>query len=811
MLAHEKTSRPSICLVPSDLNYLYRNGGIGSYFWQMAHLLAERKWRVHILYGGPVDDRQALAEMPKRLGSQGIQFSHLDDIQPPAAHQVSPFRPAWYAQISDRVRHALEGLHRVHHFDLIEFGDLNCYGFRSVQAKRTGGAFRGARLMVKLHGTSQWLREGNYLPMQQADDLRLDYCERYAFEHADIQLSPCQYMLDYVRGTGWNVRAEARVVPYAFPPARFAARSPRGDLPLEVVFFGRLETRKGLEIFVDAARQLAPRTPITFLGRDTVLGSEVAASQWIRSRLEGRPIKLLTELNQQQALTYLLEGNRLAVISSLADNFPNTVIECAVNGIAFIASRVGGIPEILWDPMLQDELLFEPTTPDLLRCLKEYLRAPASRRQELRDQARRVSDVDSNHERVAEAYQELAAEASTPTTFSAERATIAPRVSVLVTHCNQGCSLPEALGALAAETYPNLEVLVIDDGSTCPSSLRVFSEQQAFYPQFRFLSQANAGPGAARSRGLALATGEYVITLDAGSVCLPQTVQRLVEALGACPELSALGCYVVGVKEAADIADTKFASAFRPTGGPAVLASLENVYGDVAILRAEELRSVGGFDTNREAGAEPWDVFVKLAAAGRGVDALPEYLCFCIGRDPAVPAPQSRTSRRNLAPFVGSQALPSAEQMGLLELLISTHRRYEERGRELAQLQTAHQHVSDQLGQLSRGNQVLGVQVHGLRVHAENLQHHLAAYQEHIAHLQQANDNLSGRLSAARYRVADKLNGQIKRVPLIQRTVKGSLYMTWTAWKGMKSAQRLGPSGIVRKVLARLRNRQNAA
>ena len=77
-----------------------------------------------------------------------------------------------------------------------------------------------------------------------------------------------------------------------------------------------------------------------------------------------------------------------------------------------------------------------------------------------------------------------------------------PLVTVCVPHYNLGRHLPETLASLAAQTYPHLEVLVIDDGSTDPASLEVFGRMERRHPQFRFLRQANAGIGATRNRGL---------------------------------------------------------------------------------------------------------------------------------------------------------------------------------------------------------------------------------------------------------------------------------------------------------------------
>ena len=81
---------------------------------------------------------------------------------------------------------------------------------------------------------------------------------------------------------------------------------------------------------------------------------------------------------------------------------------------------------------------------------------------------------------------------------SCDKVGVHPAVTVAVSHHNLGRFLPETLASLAAQTCSDLEVLVLDDGSTCVAALRVWDEQKSLYPQFRFIRQSNIGLGAAR-------------------------------------------------------------------------------------------------------------------------------------------------------------------------------------------------------------------------------------------------------------------------------------------------------------------------
>src|SRR5206468_3471979 len=88
-------------------------------------------------------------------------------------------RGIWYGA-GETVRHALEGLQARRRFDLVEFAECPALGFRAVQARRTGVGLGDVRLLVRLHGRSQWGREGNRVWPTGAEDLRGDYAERYA-------------------------------------------------------------------------------------------------------------------------------------------------------------------------------------------------------------------------------------------------------------------------------------------------------------------------------------------------------------------------------------------------------------------------------------------------------------------------------------------------------------------------------------------------------------------------------------------------------------------------------------------------------
>lgn len=92
------------------------------------------------------------------------------------------------------------------------------------------------------------------------------------------------------------------------------------------------------------------------------------------------------------------------------------------------------------------------------------------------------------------------------------------KVTVIIPLYNKAPYIKRALDSVIAQTWTEYEVLVVDDGSTDGGGEIV---SQYGDPRIRLITQANAGPGAARNRGLAEAKGEYVAFLDADDEWLP--------------------------------------------------------------------------------------------------------------------------------------------------------------------------------------------------------------------------------------------------------------------------------------------------
>lgn len=105
-----------------------------------------------------------------------------------------------------------------------------------------------------------------------------------------------------------------------------------------------------------------------------------------------------------------------------------------------------------------------------------------------------------------------------------------PLVSVIVPVFNSKNFLAEALDSVLAQTYENLEVVLIDDGSTDGSG-EICDRYAAKDKRFRVYHQANQGVSATRNAGLDLATGDFLAFLDSDDAYEPEAIAAMMDAM----------------------------------------------------------------------------------------------------------------------------------------------------------------------------------------------------------------------------------------------------------------------------------------
>jgi glycosyltransferase involved in cell wall biosynthesis len=185
-----------------------------------------------------------------------------------------------------------------------------------------------------------------------------------------------------------------------------------------------------------------------------------------------------------------------------------------------------------------------------------------------------------------------------------------PLVSVVVPAYNVGPYVRAAVDSALRQSFQDLEILVINDGSTDDTLERLSDLRDS---RLRIVSRRHGGLSEARNTGVGLATGKYVAFLDGDDEWERDKLKYHIEVLDRCPEIDLTFCLSRVTDEGG--ADTGRIS--RRAAGDVSLRELlvENLVsnGSSAVVRREALRSAGGFDTSLRA-CEDHDMWIRIAS-----------------------------------------------------------------------------------------------------------------------------------------------------------------------------------------------------
>ena len=601
-----------VCFVVSDLLGTVTNSGIATATSFGALVLAGAGFDVtlvntcHSLPSPPWDRRY-------RTAGVNVESIPLSDVAP---RYLGPSYRA-YDYLKDR------------DFDAIVFQDWLALGWASMVAKHGGTAFGRTQMVHICHGPDAWLHEANGQVAVDVEALALAHMGRVSAELCDTVVGPSRYLLAWMASAGWQLPHRRFVVPYftdghvdAFAGLRPWDRPPSAPpAPLEeIAFFGRLERRKGVQVFTSALNLVDPDLldgiRISFLGRQaTYTTNQVLAMLDGPVRRAAASIDFYTSLDQDGACAHLSRPGTVAVIASLTDNSPNTIYECIERSIPFLATTTGGTPELLAEED-RERCLAEPNPVAMAAALERLLVSgrtpePAGAAFDGRESLRLWEEI---------------LDWSPPPRISVQEA---PPVTAVITHHDRPALLVSALEAVDGQDYANLDIVVVDDGSELRESHRLLDEMErgSWRHELRILRQDNRFLGAARNAGARAARSDLVAFVDDDDVPVPHFVSSLVTAHQA-TDSDAVTCAMrafhkpLGTPAPADDRGT-----WVFLGDALHLAAVENCLGGAPVLlKRSALEAVGGYHERHGLGFEDWHLYVRLLFAGYKVMSLPEPL-----------------------------------------------------------------------------------------------------------------------------------------------------------------------------------------
>ncbi|TIL63136.1 MAG: glycosyltransferase family 2 protein, partial [Mesorhizobium sp.] len=200
---------------------------------------------------------------------------------------------------------------------------------------------------------------------------------------------------------------------------------------------------------------------------------------------------------------------------------------------------------------------------------------------------------------------------------------------IITAHYNRARLLPQAIASVRRQDYPNIELIVVDDGSTDPEAIELLAELEPEFEQrgWRIIRQKNGFLGKARNTGIRAAKGSLILFLDDDNALFPNAVSTFVAGM---QNSGADICttFAKWLNEPFVPPDTKSGyMLYFPVGGPPDIALITNPYGDAnAMFRREVFDRVGYLNEERGFSASDWEFFLRADLAGLEIVTVPEPL-----------------------------------------------------------------------------------------------------------------------------------------------------------------------------------------
>jgi glycosyltransferase involved in cell wall biosynthesis len=591
---------PTIAFASHELWPFVAGGGIGRSVWAWATLMRDHADVTVITSSHHEAAFRALpADDPRALPGVRVVFA------PEPAGDLAPLRSlqhGWSLALLD----ALRGAYGDAGPDLVVFNDYWGEGAMTAEARRSGEPFLRDTIVAVCTRTTHEMTAALNGGLLGTLERTLHGLERCSLLAADAVVWPGGDVLGtYRRFYGEDALAPGTLIPETFMPA--PAQPADRELPpedgLRLLYFGRLERRKGVEDLVEAIAGLeAGDLRLTLVGGDTETATGGGSMRTRLERLAGDDERIsLRERVPHDELAGIIRAHHVVISPSRWESWSNVVREALAGNRPVLATPVGGVIDAIRPG--RSGWLTGGTGPGALREAVEQL---LGRREEIArliagGTPRACLEEMLGHDDIVRKTLALTA------TGSERRRPAAPirqTVTALVTFDRAVYALERALASLRDGGVP-VRVVLAGIGGMPPTRLGLAVADA-------LLVDAARTPQEALRAALAHARGDALLLLDGRDELDPGFLPRALAALAGDPRLAYVSALPAGTDAPAPL----------PNAAAAALG--EGVGSGPVLVRRADIEAVGL--PERPHGDAVAAMAVALAARGRWGAVIPEPL-----------------------------------------------------------------------------------------------------------------------------------------------------------------------------------------
>lgn len=521
--------------------------------------------------------------------------------------------------------------------DVIEAQEYLGIAYYLIQYKKLlYPGFRDLKIAVTCHAPAFVYLEYNHYVTYEFPTFWVGEMEKAVLAGADLVLTPSRYIVEEIKK---QVDLPNFNPVHILNPVWKRGEQPHLDYEEgKIICFGKLSPLKGTFHLLDYCKKAwdtGATWKLELIGNgqqmhvaenDTMSG---IIEKKYKTYIQRGLLVMHGALKHEEALRHIAKAH-IVLVPSLVDNLPYTVIESMQMGRVVLASKQGGHSEIIEDG--ENGFLFDHGLEYNFEVrLRHILQLNQYELSKIGERARETVEELFNEERIyhkkLELFNELR-EAKEPSLFpftrlkrfeprSRKQNDGQPLVSVVIPYYNLPDFVEEAVDSALNSTYKNVEVIVIDDGSTAAKNHKVI-ERLSKREGVTVYSRFNEGLAKVRNFGANKASGKYIAFLDADDLFAPDFLEKSVAVLERYDNVHFVTAWL------SYFGNSRGGwAAFNPE--PPYLL-VHNMVSCSIVVDRNSFLLFGQNDHRLVYGMEDWDMAVSLVAGGCYGVVLPELL-----------------------------------------------------------------------------------------------------------------------------------------------------------------------------------------
>ena len=523
--------------------------------------------------------------------------------------------------------------------DFIEAQDYLGIAYYITQFKHAGYDFMAnVPVIITLHSPVFIYLLYNRVPVFRFPDYWTGEMEKQSIIAADTLISPTQFLADEVKKHIAFGEKEINILANPYASNDTAATIFERN---KIIYYGKLSAQKGSFKLLEYFKELWDNGfhhPLHIIGgTDIVYHPELKTmGQLVEEKyavyLQKGLLNLHGKIKPGQIQEYLRDAH-VIIVPSIVDNMPYVVMEAMGLGKIVLASVQGGQKEMLEEGISgflfdhNDPATFKSQLEKILSLNDDAVQRIGANACEavkknysfytIRNAKMQVLDQTKMRPVADDQFPFLYQEKITAVT---ELAATKDLLSVVVPFYNMGLYIDECVQSVLSSTYTNIELIIINDGSTDALSIGKLSNYASF-KNISVINQPNQGLAAARNHGAKIARGQFLAFLDADDKVASAYYEKAVKALNRNKNVFFAGSWVKYFENSHHTWPT-----FTPQPPYALVHNPVNSSG--LVYKKNAFLAGGLNDWNVDYGMEDYESVVNMLHHGLNGLVLPEVLFY---------------------------------------------------------------------------------------------------------------------------------------------------------------------------------------